>query len=136
MIPLGDAIRGDASPFVWEALANSRTVRSNADRILAILMYSAFYLLGFVIPYWVLTFVLFIRRQNAAGNQALAPLSVNHRAGRLLACLGFQILFLLFLRPIVYFVRGLPSDDWKLWPWMIGVALAVYLVWTGYLRFR
>jgi hypothetical protein len=99
-------------------------------------MYSAFYLLGFFAPYWVITFVLFIRRQNEAGYASVLSMPARDRAGRLLACLGTQILFLLFLRPIIYFMRGLPADDWKLWPWMLGVALGVCLLWAAYLEFR
>jgi hypothetical protein len=135
-IPLGDAVRGDASPFIWDALANDRTVQSNTGRIIAVAMYLAFYLVGFFAPYWVITFVLFIRRQNASGSGPVPAMPARDRAGRLLACLGTQILFLLFLRPIIYFMRGLPDDDWKLWPWMLGVVLGACLLWAAYLEFR
>jgi hypothetical protein len=135
-IPAGDAIRGDASPFVWEALANPHTVRSNADRILAVLMYGAFYALGFVLPYWIITFALFVRRANAAGSASVHHLPLRYRHGRLFACIGSQILFVLFIRPIVFFFRGLPDDNWMLWPWMIGIALGAFFFYAAYHEFR
>jgi hypothetical protein len=133
-IPAGEAVRGDASPFVWQALANPHTVRSTTDSVLTVVMYAAFYLLGFVLPYWIITFILFVRRRNAARWNAVT-IPLHHRRARLFACTGVQIMFLLFLRPIVYFIRGLPEDNWMLWPWMFGVALAAFFLYAAYSEF-
>lgn len=124
VIPLGDVMRGTSSPWVWRELSNHRHVTGPVDATLAILMYSAFYSLGFVLPYVLASVFSFARRLGSAQHEGVPDVRPDQRSARLYFSAATLVLYLLFLDSIVAFVRNLPTDVWNGWLLILGLALA------------
>lgn len=133
---LGDSVRGSASPWLWRELRNPRHVPDRRDVIVATAMYGAFYLLGFFVPYWLTTFVLFMGRFDPARGAAETPvISAVHRTGRLFVSLAGLVIYLVFLEPVVAFLRAVPWDVWNGWLLILGIALAGFFAFAAYAVF-
>ena len=130
----GEIVRIEASPWLWEALRNKQTVRSFVDQVIVVFSYSAFYLTGFLFPYWLTSIYLFWRRSEAGGSGYPGSLSDNQRFGRFCLSLSTLLLFLIFLEPIVTFVNRVCYDTWNGWM-LLGLAMAVLFASLAYLAF-
>ncbi|MBZ5666740.1 MAG: hypothetical protein LAO30_19320 [Acidobacteriia bacterium] len=132
----GSIVRGEWSPWIWEELESRHVAPSFADQLVTVLWYVAFYSVGFLIPYWLTTFVLFMARHHAAGLNEVPPMPINHRSGRLFLSLSTLVLFLLLMDSIVAFVRALPTEEWNGWLLISGLATAALFAYLAYLAFR
>ena len=126
-----EVVRGDASPWAWVEL-NRRAAEGAAGMAVGILWYAACYSLGFAVPYWLISFVAFLRRQKATGNFAPPLMPPQHRRAVVLLSLGFQVLFLLFFKSVIGFFRATPTHEWNGWLLILGLALAGLLMVAAY----
>lgn len=132
----GSIVRGEDSPWVWEGLKNGHYAPSFANQVVGVVWYLAFYSMGFFLPYWLTTFVLFLWRRRAAGSNEVPPMPVNHRSGRLFLSLSTLVLFLLLLDSLVAFARALPTEAWNGWLLISGLATAAFFAYLAYLAFK
>lgn len=134
-IVAGSVFRREVNPWVWAELQHSRAPGSLVEAGLTIFVYGCFYSMGFLLPYWVITFLLFLQRHAKFRTPTPPPMPLDHRAGRLLAAGGCQVLFVLLLESIMSFFRALPSEIWNGWFLIMGLASAGYLLAGSYFAF-
>ena len=130
----GDIVRGESSSWVWDELNKTHVARSSADLVLNVAWYLAFYSLGFFVPYWLTTLVLFLRRERAS--TAETTMTLNQRVGRLLLSLSSLILFLLLQESLIAFIRALATEQWNGWMLVFGVASAAFLAYLAFSAFK
>jgi len=132
----GFVVRGEWSPWVWEELKNQLVSPTLVNQIFTDVFYAAFYLMGFFLPYWVITFVLFLRRARSATSEDVDSITTDDRAGRLFLSLSMLILYLLLLKSILAFIRALPTDEWNGWLLILGIAMSAILGVVAYQAFK
>jgi hypothetical protein len=135
VVAAGSVVRGESSPWLWVELKTGQDARPLADQIVTVACYLSFYSMGFLIPYLLTTFALFIRRQQLSGLSPVPPMPASHRRGRLFLSLSTLTLFLLMLDSIVAFVRALPTGEWNGWLLIGGLGTAGLLAYLAYLEF-
>jgi hypothetical protein len=126
----GEVVRGEVSPWIWEQIRAdvARPDRSSAWVDLA--LYLAFYASGFIIPYYLLLFAVWLRYvNNKPENELLSNKSI--RAGIGLASVGCFLGFMLFLKAEGAFLRNLPSQVWNGWLLILGLGTSALLFFAG-----
>jgi hypothetical protein len=135
-IMVGDVVRGDLSPWVWEELKNRHFAPSFAEQLFVVVSYLAFYSLGFFVPYLLTTFVLYMGRRVPFSVKDPPPMPSNHRSGRLFLSLSTLVLFLLLLDSVIAFVRALPTEKWNGWLLIGGFVTAAFFAYRAYVAFK
>jgi hypothetical protein len=135
-IMVGDVVRGELSPWVWEELKNKHFAPSFAKQVFVVVSYLSFYSLGFFVPYLLITFVLYMGRQVPFSAKDPPAMPSNQRSGRLLLSLSTLVLFLLLLDSVIAFARALPTEAWNGWLLISGLATAAFFAYRAYLAFK
>ncbi|MGE5496484.1 MAG: hypothetical protein ACM3Q2_00315 [Syntrophothermus sp.] len=136
VLTFGSVVRNESSPWVWEELKNKLLVPTIIDKILLVSAYIAFYLMGFLIPYWVTTFILFIRRRSLSKSEYIKPISQREYNGRLFLSLSMLVIYLFLMKSILAFIKALPIDVWNGWLLIIGLAVSAFFAFAALNEFR
>jgi hypothetical protein len=132
VIPAGEIMRGDMKIWLWQEIVNQSRCPTLADQIICVCSYAAFYSMGFFIPFWVTTFILFLIRQNSHKTDIAPSIPQNQRVARIFISLSILILYLCFLESIVAFIRTISNG----WLSILGLGLAAFFAYAAYIGFR
>lgn len=114
------------SPWLW----NETSQPDLLSKIYIVVSYLLFYTLGYIVPYFVIKFFVFILFfQNDR-----VPKEFNSSLGSISFTLF--ITFLIFLQTIVVFFNNLPTDVWNGWLMILWFFLVVPLMVIGIKGFK
>ena len=126
----GSVFRGEMSPWVWTQFGVDARRHGTGDALFGVLLYLAFYSMGFVIPWSALSFATWSRYVNQVRKVRGVSMS-GVRTGVLLASVGCLVAFVVLLESEIAFLRNLPTEVWNGWGLILWLAASVYLLLAG-----
>lgn len=128
----GSVFRNEMSPWAWTQFSVDAERHGAGDALLGVLLYLAFYSMGFVIPWSVLSFATWSRYVNQ--RREIAGINLGAVRARVrLTSLGCLIAFVVLLDSETAFLRSLPTALWNGWFLILSTAASGYLVLEGIL---
>jgi len=112
----GMILRGEMSPWFWEQYHINAARHGQADALLGVGLYLAFYAAGFVLPCAILLFGFYCWQERYLFKRYRTPIDRGLlQAAIFFASVGCLLLFVLLLDSEVAFLRAVPTEVWNGW---------------------
>jgi hypothetical protein len=126
----GSVVRGEMSPWAWTQFGVDARRHGTGDALFGVLLYLAFYSMGYLIPWSVLSFATWSRYVNQTPKVRGVSMS-RVRAGVLLSSAGCFVAFIVLLESEIAFLRSLPTELWNGWGLILASAASAFLLLAG-----